>query len=196
MSDAFAAPGPLFSSARERRLWAWTLAVVVAIYSTLSLARKLVDALGDSGALGGQLFFLCLFLVVATAVTQGLKVRPSGVEIGVALGILTVYVLAFARMAMPAERSHLIEYGVVAVFIFEAITERASNGRRAPVPALLAIAATSLLGALDEGIQAFLPSRVFALVDILFNVLAGVMAVAASIALGWARRRAQRVLNT
>ena len=29
---------PLFSSARERRLWLWTLAVVVAIYSTLGLS--------------------------------------------------------------------------------------------------------------------------------------------------------------
>ncbi len=35
----------------------------------------------------------------------------------------------------------------------------------------------------------FLPSRVFDPEDILFNVLAAVMAVAASVALGWARLR-------
>lgn len=35
----------LFTSARERRLWAWTLALVQAIYSTLGLARTLADEL-------------------------------------------------------------------------------------------------------------------------------------------------------
>ncbi len=84
-----------------------------------------------------------------------------------------------------AERTHLMEYGVVGVFVHEALTERASQGRRVPVPAaLLAILATTLVGALDEGIQAILPSRVFDPVDMLFNLLAAVMAVTASAALG------------
>ena len=34
-SRQLVATKPLFSSDRERRLWVWTLAVVVAIYSTL-----------------------------------------------------------------------------------------------------------------------------------------------------------------
>jgi hypothetical protein len=34
------APVPLFLSAREKRLWTWTLAVVVAIYATLGLAGR------------------------------------------------------------------------------------------------------------------------------------------------------------
>ena len=76
------------------------------------------------------------------------------------------------------------------VFIYEALTERASKGRRVPVPALLAMLATTLAGALDEGIQAMLPSRVFDPMDMLFNLLAAVMAVTASAALRWARRRA------
>jgi hypothetical protein len=42
---------------------------------------------------------------------------------------------------------------------------------------------------LDEDILAFLPSRVFDPMDILFYVLAAVIAAAASVALGWARRR-------
>ena len=56
---------------------------------------------------------------------------------------------------------------------------------------MFAVVATALVGALDEGIQVLLPSRVFDPVDILFNVLAGLMAVAASVALAWARRRVQ-----
>ena len=185
----------LFSSKRERRLWLWTLAVVVAIYSTLGLAQSLVGALREHGlyyvALDVTLvlFVLGMILVMATIITQGLKTRPGGAEIVVALGVTVAYLLVFTRMAIPTERSHLIEYGVLGVLIHEALVERASQGRRVPVPPLLAIVATAALGLLDECIQVFLPSRTFDPQDILFNVLAATMAVTASVALAWARRR-------
>lgn len=93
-------------------------------------------------------------------------------------------------MATPiAERTHLIEYGVVAILIYAALTERASQGRRVPILALLAILATALIGILDECIQAFSPNRVFDPQDMLFNVLAAIMSVIALMALAWARRR-------
>ena len=177
----------IFSSARERRLWIWTAVVVAAIYSTLGLARTLVDYLGNDFISVGLFLAGCL-LVLATVVTQGLRVRPGGAEIAVALGVAAAYLLIVVRMSVPTERSHLVEYGVVAVFIHEALTERADRGRRVPVPALLAIVAASLVGVIDEGIQRFIPSRVFDPVDILFNVLAATMAVTASVALRWARR--------
>jgi len=176
----------IFSSDRERRLWAWTLAVVLAIYSTLGLAPTLTGALRNRGLLGA-VFVVGMFLVGATIFTQGLKTRPRGTEIGVTLGVIAAYLMVFVRMSLPEERTHLIEYGVVAVFIYEALTERARQGRRVHAPFLLAALATSLLGVLDECIQAILPNRVFSVRDILFNVLAGVMAVATMMALGWAR---------
>ncbi len=185
---------PAFTSAREKRLWTWTLAVVVAIYSTLGLARTLVDQLG-SDFMSVWMFLLGCLLVLLTVITQGLKVRPSGAEIGIALGVAAAYLLIVVRMAVPTERSHLVEYGVVAVFVHEALLERAGNGRRVPVPSLLAIAIASLIGVVDEGIQWFLPSRVMDPVDMLFNVLAAVMAVGASVALRWARRRAIRLVR-
>ena len=186
----------VFSSDRERRLWLWTLAVVVAIYSTLGLARTLAGALREAGLLEGTTLvffgFFALFLVGATVVTQGLKARPGGAEIAVALGVTAAYLMVFFRMVSLEERTHLIEYGVVGVFIYEALAERASHGRRVPLPPLLAILATAALGLLDEGIQLFLPSRVFDPVDILFNLLAGTMAVGTSVALAWARRCSRR----
>ncbi len=161
--------------------------MVVAIYATLGLARTLAEVLEHSG-LGAILFVTGCLLVLATVVTQGLKSRPGGAELAVALGITAAYGMVFVRMAVATERSHLVEYGVVAVFIYEALLERAAQGRRVPVPWFLAILATSLLGTIDEGIQWFLPSRVFEFQDIFFNVLAAVMAVVASAALAWARK--------
>ena len=184
-------PMSLFSSDRERRLWLWTLAVVVAIYSTLGLIPELAGALRDTG-LAAAVFFLCMLLIAATIVTQGLQVRPRGAELAVGLGVIAVYLLVTLRIiaTSPAERTHLMEYGVMAVFMYEALRERASQGRRVPVPALLAILATFAVGVLDECIQWVLPNRVFDPIDILFNVLAAFMSVAASVVLGWARRLA------
>ncbi|MCY4112120.1 MAG: VanZ family protein [Chloroflexi bacterium] len=191
----FDAAMPFFSSVRERRLWAWTLLVVAAIYSTLGLATTLAGLLSDAGVLT-PLFVLAMLLIAAAVVTRGLTWRPGGAEIAVALGVAAVYGLVFVRMALETERSHLIEYGVVALLIYEALTERASRGRRVPVPALLAFLAAVVVGTVDEGIQAWLPVRVFDPLDILFNALAAFMAVAGSVALAWARRRTRRLRRT
>ena len=181
----------LFSSARERRRWAWTLVVLGTVYLTFGLAQKLVGLLPGSDW-NAVFFLLACLLILGAVVTQGLKMRPSGVEISVALGVAAAYLLVFVRMTAVTERSHLIEYSVVAVFIYEALLERANQGRRVPVPALLALLIASLIGVLDEAIQAFAPNRVFDPVDILFNVVAIAMAIIASVALGWARKRARR----
>ena len=92
-------------------------------------------------------------------------------------------------MALPEERTHLVEYGVVAAFMHEALTER-TDGERRVLAALLALLGATLAGALDECIQLFLPNRVFDPQDLFFNFSAAAMAVAASAAMGWARRRA------
>ena len=180
-----------FISGRECRLWLWTLAVVVAIYSTLGLAGMVAGALGDDD-LAAVFFVLGMLLVGATVVTQGLKARPGGAEIGVALGVAVVYLMVLFRMTIP-ERSHLIEYGVVAVFIYEALAERAAQGRRVPVPAVLAVLATSLVGMLDECIQLFLPNRVFDPLDMVFNFLAAAMVITARWTLEWVRRRSRSI---
>lgn len=179
---------PFFSSRRERRLWGWAFAAVVAIYSTLGLAVKVAEALRGEGLLGA-LFGLGFLLVLGMILTQGLKTRPRGVEIGIALGIAAVYLLVLVRLALPAaERSHLIEYGVVGILVYEALAERAANGRAVPLPALLAILVTGLLGVGDEVIQGLLSNRSFETTDILVNILAGGLAISADALLGWARR--------
>ncbi len=184
---------PLFSSGRERRLWLWTLAVVAAIFASLGVGGQMAEALRDldalEEALSAGLFLLGMLLVGTTAVLQGVWARPGRLEIAVAVGIAAVYLLVFLRIAVLEERSHLIEYGVLGVFVYAALAERASQGRRVPAPAVVAILATSAVGLLDECLQLAVPSRVFDPWDILFNVLAGALAVGASVALGWARRR-------
>ena len=182
----------LFTSDRERRLWCWALAVVVAIYSTLGLAGTLAEVLRENNLMRAAFFFL-MFLTVAAIVGSGLKTRPGRVEVWVALGVTAVYGMLVIRMGVsPEQRTHLFEYGIVGVLIYNALSERSENGRRVPAPAVLALVVTVLLGWLDEGIQAFLPDRVYDNFDVFSNAIAAVIGIGASVVIGWGRRRIGR----
>ncbi|MYI07439.1 MAG: VanZ family protein [Gemmatimonadetes bacterium] len=177
-----ATPTPLFTSRRERRLWFCALAVVVAIYSTLGLAGTLAEVLRDRNLLAGSLLFL-MFLTLAAIVGSGIRRRPGRREVWVVLGVTAVYGMAVLRMGgSPEERTHLFEYGIVAVLIYQALAERARNGRRVPVPAALALVTAVLLGWLDEAIQALLPNRVYDTFDVASNALAALIAIVANVA--------------
>ena len=178
----------LFSSRRERRLWVWTLVVVGVLYSTLWVT-PMVAASPLFRNLNAALFLLGMMLVGATVVVRGLKLRLTGLNLSVVLGVVATYVLVFVRFTSTEERSHLIEYGVIAAFIHEALEERASQGRFVPFRSVLAVVVTALIGVLDEFIQHFIPNRVFDPLDIVFNTMAAVLAVAAIAALGWAQKR-------
>lgn len=184
------------SSARERRLWIVILVLVTTIYSTLWLTQKLAAFLAGSG-LDVAGFLLSMFLIAVAVAILALRVRPGGIEIGVMIGIAAVYVMVLVRLSL-AERTHLIEYGIIAALIHEVLIERRNNGRTVPVPALLAIVLATLIGTVDELIQKLLPNRYFHTEDILFNALAATMAVGARVVLGWVRafvdrlRRARR----
>jgi VanZ family protein len=95
----------------------------------------------------------------------------------------------------PEERTHLIEYSLVAILIYQALVERKRNGRQVPFPTLLAFTATVILGLLDESIQWNLPNRVFDWVDVGFNTLAALMAIGVSLALVYVRRLKLPTLN-
>ncbi len=178
----------LFTSRRERRLWLWVLLVVAAIYSTLGTAGTLAEELRRRDLFDGA-FAVAFFLLVAVIVVSAVDRRPGRREIWVLLGVVAVYSMVLTRIGIPEERTHLFEYGLVGILVYQALAERLRERGSAWAPAVLAIVITALLGLIDEGIQAALPNRYFAMRDVGFNVLAGFMAVASTLALRWAQRR-------
>ena len=179
----------LFTSKRERNLWLWAFAVIIAIYSTLGLAGKLAANLRERNLLD-SIYVFGFALAVIAIIGSGVKLRMGKYEIWVALGLVAVYGMVSVRFFLsPEERTHLFEYGIVATLIHQALLERKRNEGNVSVPALLAIIITALLGWLDEGIQALLPNRVYDISDVLFNALASVMAVIASVILSAARKK-------
>ena len=179
-----------FTSTREKHLWLWSFLVFVTIISTLFIGRPLANQLRDQN-IQAIFFLLGMILVGAAVVNHGLRWRPGKIEISVLLGIVAVYVMFFFRLGAP-ERSHLIEYSVLAIFIHEALIERKTLGKSLYKPALMALVITFLVGVADEYLQFFLPDRVFDPEDILFNGLAAGMAIGFSALLGWIHRRLVR----
>ncbi len=180
---------PAGALTRERRLWFWAVAVVLAIWSTLGLAQRVAGALRERNLLRVSIAVVVL-LVGTIVVLQWLRKRPGRREIGVAFGVAAVYLAALPRTlsANPGleERTHLWEYGAVGQLIYQALLERRRNGRRVPLPAILAVVVTALLGWVDEGIQSLLPNRVYDLVDVAANALSGLAAVVTTVVMGWA----------
>lgn len=177
-----------FRTTREKKFWLWSALVLIAIYSSIGLAFSVSEYLRDRELLDGA-FVLLFSLIVIAVVMLGVSRKSGKVELGVLIGIVAVYTLVFLRMAIPEERTHLIEYGVLAVLIHEALKERNAPTTGYLKLGFLAILITALFGSLDECIQAFVPYRVFDFRDIGFNALAGLLAVSAKTALTWGRNR-------
>lgn len=179
-------PGSRFTSDREKRLWIYTLIVMLAIYSTLSPAQRVAAELRERGLLGVS--SAAAMVVVALIIgVHWVKTRPGRREIGAGIGVAAIYLTTIIRLPVPEARSHLFEYGLVALLIDQALTERVRNGRPVPVPPLLAVGATAALGWIDEGIQALLPNRVYDLADVGLNAAFAVAAIASSLVMRWAR---------
>ena len=183
-----------FTSKREKRLWYWVAITTIGIYSLIFIGRPLSGYLRERELLANA-FWVAIWLTLATVLWHGWKQKIGRLEIGVWMGVAAVYLLVILRMAVPEERSHLIEYSVLAVFIHEALKERVSNGGAVWRPALLAIFITTAIGLFDEFIQLFVPERVFDPVDMIFNTGAAIMAILASTVISWSRKKISNMMG-
>ena len=178
-----------FTSDKEKKLWQRVFFVLLAIFLSLGFAGSLVDWLEEKGLLSAG-FFLAFILVSVAILGSVIKRKLAGIEIWLLLGIIGVYIFLIVRLGIsPIERTHLFEYGLLAILIKDALAERKTQKAESISPWLGSFLLTVLLGCLDEGIQYVLPDRVFDPRDILFNTLAAFMALLAHYLLLWAKAR-------
>lgn len=161
--------------------------VVIAIILTLFIGRPLAKLLGPQD-LRAIFFLIGMLFVGAMILVHALKGERSGLELTLVLGIIAVYIMFFLRLGL-AERSHLIEYSVLAILIHMALLERQFQGKAIWSPALLAIGIAFSIGVLDECSQLIIPDRVFDPVDIFFNGMVIVAAIGFYVLLNWVRKK-------
>ncbi len=181
---------PLFTSYREKYLWGWVLLIIIAIFSTLFIGKPLANQLRDQDV--QAIFFgIGLLLVTVSVISYGVQTSPGKIEMSTLIGVIAVYLLFIFRLGAP-ERSHLIEFSVLAVFIHKAFIERSQQKKLLFHPAFFALITTFFIGVVDESIQLFLPNRVFDLEDLIFNGIAALMAVFSNLLLTWTKKRFKR----
>ena len=96
--------------------------------------------------------------------------------------------MVLMRLGMP-ERSHLIEYSILALFVYRTLLERFLQEGPSVITAWWTWCITLALGVLDEILQIWVTDRVFDTEDIVFNGSAALMAVVSILVLQWIRRR-------
>ena len=133
-----------------------------------------------------------MVMIVMSVLIYGLKRKAGMPELVAFLGILGVYLLVIARISIPEERTHLIEYGIVGIFVFEAIKERYRHVDGIILPLLYSILITAIIGLIDEGLQYLIPGRFFDPRDVFFNFFAGSMSIVSSIFIKWIREKFSR----
>jgi VanZ family protein len=149
----------------------------MAIYATLFFGGQLIDFMVERRLIEQSTFYLFIILILSF-VFSGLKSSGKRLEYWIYAGVIAVYGMALLRLDLTtAERSHMFEYGLLAILIYEALVERKRNGVTIKFPVLIAAMAAGTIGLLDECIQYFISYRVFDIVDIGFNYLASAFGV-------------------
>ncbi len=167
----------LLKLGRERvKLWGVVVLYTGVIFATLShlplvwralwsLTKGRIDYTGTAITVVAGVGFLGLLLAKNRRVVPFLLCLPV-------LGLYAYLLMELGRS--PAERFHLAEYGVLSLLLFRAIRIDMPNTRAY----LLGWCLAAALGCIDEGIQWWLPNRVFEWKDIGLNFLSSGLGMA------------------
>lgn len=157
----------------------------IAILAFVPFGRSVVDALRYAGLLvlgttAGMAVVLLAVVIVGVVLRRRGVVAPR--QWLVAFALAAVLIAAVQLLPRAEERWHVVQYGLLGTLCWLAIGSRFEQ--RILVAAVLAAAA----GWADEGVQLFLPDRVYDWMDVGLNAVSG-MAGALIPALGARARR-------
>jgi len=141
------------------------------------------------------LFILAYAGIILVALSKKIKSASSFKQI-ILFSIIYTWGFIFAwRQPYPAEKTHVLEYGLLAWLSMRDLTDpsesfsyysspmghpeaQRAEGSHKLRNVLSALAFILIIGSLDEGFQKLLPWRVFEIRDIITNVLSGAFGIA------------------
>lgn len=182
---------------KETAAWLGVAAWVAFIYLTIPLARSIQEVVRARA--GKEVFLWITYSAFAGAAAWVLRAlfrkqwtaRP--VQIAVLAGIGTLYSwMTWSLRANPEEAFHFVQYGVLSLLLFRALSRRLHD----PSIYVAATLIGAAIGIGDELIQWVVPRRYFDYRDIGINALAvglAQVALAAGIRPGFVRRPFSRV---
>ncbi len=169
---------PVLEKPRESEAasWWWAGLWLFSIYISIPLARTVQQVVDGAGLRAAFLWitFLFFFLgsswVIKALMRREIILTPvRGLILVAILG--TFSSLTWSLRTNPEEAFHFVQYGVLGILIFRALSHRLTD----PSIYLAAAAIGSIGGILDEMIQWITPRRYFDYRDIGINALAGTL---------------------
>ena len=163
--------------ATERRAWAVVGVYTATLYGTLDLAFDIyVPLYRRIGEVAMSLAINRLFLLAGLALLVVIVRQAPGTRGLVAFAAISLTLAVCLRLiTVPAKRIHFFQYAPLTLLVLAAVRFRVS--RRAAGYAVT-LALVSAIGLGDEVIQGMLPTRSFALVDVLTDATAGLLTLA------------------
>lgn len=155
------------------RAWGAAIAYIAFVYATVPVFPAVWDRLRDHTEGAIEHAGIAVIVVLALGMLDRVR-RVTGkarwLPYAVLAAVFAAYGYLLARFStFPAERLHLVEYGLVSVLLVRALLLDLS-----PRWAYLAsLAMTAVVGFGDECIQWVLPQRFFELKDVQLNVISG-----------------------
>lgn len=150
---------------------------VALLYATIPVAPRLWLALSHATGIELRPLARTILILVGTLVLAPIVIRPRLRTIVGTTLVMLVYVAVYrlGPFETPAERLHLIEYGILPGLVAWAIGSDRSWRARLALGAVVA----GMFGVGDEMIQGLSPARVFQLSDIVLNAASAVLGAVA-----------------
>ncbi len=159
----------------KKVVWSIVALYVLLIFITLGDVVMIMDFaqrnLGDyfNPILGvSPYFFLAAFLTYITFIKK--EKRPSRYIFLILIVVCFFFIMRL--LYYPAEKVHLIEYGILGALVFWAVSIHKVDIVFCYVAAIIV---SLVVGSADEIVQGFLPFRVFDFRDIVVNNLSGAL---------------------
>jgi hypothetical protein len=158
--------------------WKWVLGYTVLLLLTLNQTRRFLDWLEQRNLGGLQAVFLLFAGIGSFSLLLRHIYRSQGgfsLNAGLRLvGFLGLYLCCmFLSTDLTVDRIHFVEYGVLGLLCFHAVSPGHGQVRRAAY----AMVAVFAIGFLDECVQGLLASRYYALRDVVIDLMAGFLPI-------------------
>lgn len=160
----------------DRTSWLWVFLCAAGIFATIPLARSIQKYI--SNTIGQEFFTYVVFFIIFSVSSALLylfifklkAVKTSQyIWLFICSGLFVYFTIQLRKY--PEEAIHLIEYGLLSYFVFNALGHRIRDWTIYITTILFVL----FFGTADEFIQWMMPNRYWGLNDVWINLLAGLI---------------------
>ena len=157
---------------KESASWLYVILCSLVIFATIPLARSMQEFVREHW--GKEIFSYIVFAVVILAVIASLiylrRLRVASRSRYIWLAVIsTIFIGYKLRLSRnPEEALHFVEYGVLGLLVYRALTHKVRNKSIYFMAAVIGV----MVGMMDEAIQWATPKRYWGLDDIWLNFIA------------------------